>query len=460
MADEEQAAPSNSLRTAASASVTQPLVPFRIELPAPFTGEGVEPFSSWIQRFEVALDVSTAQLDKPKLLAARLSGPAFAYWQSLPALVKSNYEQAKARLSAVFGRTSFLATFQTHLTARPRKPQEPLEVYAADLTNLVAEAFPQYGIEAQSCEIFRRFVTGLDPSLQLKIHEHGAVTLDAALKVATQCERAQLALTVAAHTPIMPVTVTPQPGACSQSPISELTAAIADLKTELNDLKQTHLRHTESRLDRLSQQVAEFHRGSAACTHPMRPPCAADIHNYPRGQSTVQDGVHHHGCVDCCVTSSHNPARGRRPLRDDFSPPRHRPLASDWTAYSSYDDVSTPLRQPQRSRHYDTHHRRADYYEDCSPPRRRRDRYSARSPSQERYSNTSHYPSHIPRPRRARSPSPASQITRAQHSYSSPPSAQHNRPDHIRHSSPSRQVHFSTPHHTETPTTTHSQGNY
>ncbi len=166
---------------------TNPHLPFQIDLPHPFSGDGTEPFSAWIQQFEVAFNVSAVSLDKAKLLPVKLIGPAFAYWQSLPSEVKADYELTKASLTNVFGSTTFLATFQTFLNARPRKPQEPLEVYGTELTNLVTEAFPQYDAAARNCEIFRRFVTGLDPSLQLKIHEHGAVTLDNALKVATQC---------------------------------------------------------------------------------------------------------------------------------------------------------------------------------------------------------------------------------------------------------------------------------
>ena len=54
------------LRTAASADAGHSQLGldwFRIELPALFTGKGLELFSSWIQRFEVALDGSTAQLE-------------------------------------------------------------------------------------------------------------------------------------------------------------------------------------------------------------------------------------------------------------------------------------------------------------------------------------------------------------------------------------------------------------
>ncbi|KAL6466207.1 hypothetical protein MHYP_G00263400 [Metynnis hypsauchen] len=381
MADDEQPAPSLRPPAAAvSAETARARVPFRIELPAPFTGDSLEPFSSWIQRFEVALEVSTAHLEKAKLLAARLSGPAFAYWQSLPAQVKFDYDQAKAKLNAVFGQTQFLATFQTHLNARPRRPQEPLEVYAADLTNLVADAFPLYGSEAQNCEVFRRFVTGLDPSLQLKIHEHGAVTLEAALKVATQCERAQLALTVAAHTPVMPVTVTPQPGITSHPALAELTAAIADLRTDLHALKQTHLQHTEKRLDHLTQQVSDFQRALPGCAHTPYPSCNTAAHACASGCHRDRDNLQWRDCVDCCVTSSHPYHRGRRPHSDGSPPPRHRARSPSWTFHdddqhvSSYDTNPASPRRPRQSPSncHDAHYRQSTR-DDCSPSRFRRD---------------------------------------------------------------------------------------
>lgn len=97
-------------------------LPFRIDLPPPFSGDGSEPFHSWIQRFEVALAVSTTPLDKAKLLPAKLSGPAFSYWQTLSPEIQNNYTSVKASLTAVFNRLPFIATFQTYLNARPRKP--------------------------------------------------------------------------------------------------------------------------------------------------------------------------------------------------------------------------------------------------------------------------------------------------------------------------------------------------
>ncbi len=90
-------------------------VPFRIDLPAPFSGDNAEPFGSWIQRFEVALNVSATPPDKATLLPAKLTGPTFAYWQTLSPAVKEDYELTKASLSAVFGHATFLPTFQTYL---------------------------------------------------------------------------------------------------------------------------------------------------------------------------------------------------------------------------------------------------------------------------------------------------------------------------------------------------------
>ena len=47
-------------------------------------------------------------------------------------------------------------------------PNEPLEVFAAEIARLCQEAFPKYGKVAQNGERFRRFVAGLAPYLQLQ----------------------------------------------------------------------------------------------------------------------------------------------------------------------------------------------------------------------------------------------------------------------------------------------------
>lgn len=52
------------------------------------------------------------------------------------------------------------------------------------------EAFPTYGRNAKDGEKFKRFITGIEPYLQMHCHEHGVTTLDAALKFALQIETA------------------------------------------------------------------------------------------------------------------------------------------------------------------------------------------------------------------------------------------------------------------------------
>ncbi len=313
-------------------------VPFRIVLPAPFSGDNAEPFGSWIQRFEVALNVSATPPNKATLLPAKLTGPAFAYWQSLSTAIKANYELTKTSLSAVFGRATFLATFQTYLNARPHKPQEPLEVYAAELTSLVTEAFPQYDVTAQNCEIFRRFVTGLDTALQLKIHEHGAVTLNDALKIASQCERAHLAISVANPTTIMPVTVyqQPSPATAISTPITDLASAIADLRVDLHTLRQSHQRRTDERLDLLSQQITNLQHKVTETTYA----CAANYNTTPRSRQPERDG-HHHRRQDCRCQSQH--LQRQQPYDDYSASQRHR---SNYDCTASYEN---PRQQSRRS---------------------------------------------------------------------------------------------------------------
>lgn len=151
-----------------------------MELPAPFHGDGKdkESFSLWKARLELAVKACAEgqQQDIATILPTRPSGDALAYWLSLPPAVQQNYEQCAAKLNDVFGRREFLLHFQTFVNAQQRLPKEPLEVYAAEVTRLVLQAFPSYGAPAIAMEHFRRFIAGLDPVLQAKCHEHGAHT--------------------------------------------------------------------------------------------------------------------------------------------------------------------------------------------------------------------------------------------------------------------------------------------
>ena len=192
--------------------------PFKFELPPCFLGDGKEDFLQWCRRLEVAVN-AYPNLDNAYLatiLPTRLGGAAFSFWDSLPDHVKDNYAEVKDRMKGVFGQKHFLTTFQSYVNARPRLPNEALEVYAAEITRLVLEAFPNYDENAIEGEKFRRFIAGIHPHLQLKCHELGATTFQDALRIACQVEHAQQALNIASPNiqlsspPLLPVTPAPK----------------------------------------------------------------------------------------------------------------------------------------------------------------------------------------------------------------------------------------------------------
>ena len=226
----------------------------RVELPPRFTGDGQITFAIWVRQFETAAcfqngvaTVADCNDGLAWLLPTRLAGAAFLLWDSLPLDIKGQYALVKEKLSAAFGQRHFLLHFQTCVSARKRQHAESLEVYAADITRLVSEAFPEYGQAAQRTERFRRFLAGLDPELEAKCHEHGAMDMEAALEIASRCERARLARgTTVAMAPVslpQPAVVAPlQPalgGASRDSAVvsERLVQAMDHLVSKLENLE-------------------------------------------------------------------------------------------------------------------------------------------------------------------------------------------------------------------------------
>lgn len=109
-----------------------------------------------------------------------LGGTTFNYWDSLPSDIKKDYKQVKEKMKAVFGKRVYLSTFQSYVNPRTRLPGKALQVFAAEISQLVDE----------EREKFRCFVAGIESYLQLCIHEQGVDTLDAALALALQIEQA------------------------------------------------------------------------------------------------------------------------------------------------------------------------------------------------------------------------------------------------------------------------------
>lgn len=443
-----------------SPSNTNVPLPFRIDLPPPFSGDGAEPFHSWVQRFEVALAVSTTPLDKAKLLPAKLSGPAFSYWQTLSPAIQNNYVTVKASLTAVFNRQPFIATFQTYLNARPRKPEEPLAVYAAELTTLVSEAFPTYDAQAKSCEVFRRFVTGLDTSLQLKIHEHGAETLDAALKVATQCERGQLAISIASPSSVSPVTVGRTTPSHPSTPMAELTAAIAELRADFKTLQRSQAQTSEDRLDQLSRQVSSL-RQEVSGIRPQPHACAATDYTNQQRSSDRSAAFY---------TSPRRPSS-----RDDIPPPHRRHSPERWQGRStshqpSYSDGGYHRRSPSPAYVRESAHGHPHFTDHYTSTRPYHTDYPSRSRSWERHSLSVEHPSHTTHAsytRNARSPSPNPHYRQATHtehpSYASHvtyPRARSPSPGHYADQAPHSHRHRSPTRHVRFAKDTRDQGNY
>lgn len=189
-------------------------------------------------------DLSTVMAS---VLPTRLSDAAFLYWDSLSSTTQRDYDSVKEKLREGFGPKYSLPFFQTHVNARPRKPGESLDVYSADITRLVLKAFPNYDHNALEGEKFRRFVAGLDPNLQAKIHEMGAEDLEEALRIASRCERARAALqlTTAGSPHTQPseqvAMIRPKPNDDRLiQAVEQLTLTVTSLKHEVQQLHEKH----------------------------------------------------------------------------------------------------------------------------------------------------------------------------------------------------------------------------
>lgn len=141
---------------------------------------------------------------------------------------KNDFSLVKEKLKDVFGQRQHKATFQAFINARPRYPGEAIQVYAAELTRPVADAFPDYDERAQQCKIFRRFLACLDVALVQKCHEHGVTNLQEALRISMQAERAIEASRMHGSTPTMVIPPYPSTLPGAQPLVATLNADVPD----------------------------------------------------------------------------------------------------------------------------------------------------------------------------------------------------------------------------------------
>ncbi len=359
------------------------------DFPHIFMGDGKEDFSKWCRRFEVAVEAAPNYDEDSlaKLLPTRLGGAAFSYWDSLPDAVKSDYDAVKEKLKTVFGQTAYLSTFQSYVNARTRLPGEALPVFAAEISRLVEEAFPTYGQNAKDGEKFRRFIAGIEPYLQLRCHEQGVKTLDAALQFALQIETAHHASRVFSSPHTMQ--------SFSQSPFSPAvpsftpthppasSAALSVCSATSNDFQKMQ-RTLETLSDRVEQLQLEVQRQRNNTRHDssdyrsrQRSPTPDSDRRHKRHYSSNRDGYR---------DSSYN----RYPPRDTS----YRPQRHERDRYDKRDSYTRSGSSERHARGYSPSSR--DYTRRGRSPERHEDRHlSHRSP--ERYEDR--HPSH-------RSPSP------------------------------------------------------
>ncbi len=318
-------------------------------------------------------------MDKPqlaKVLPSRLAGAAFSYWDSLSDDIKADYDTTCSKLAAVFDQIQLLRTFQTYLNARPRLSNEPLEVYAAELTRLVHQAFPYYGESAIKGEILQRFIAGLEPALQAKLYEFGVTTLEDAIKLAGRCERARSAATESFS---LLVPAAPQPTvvhSLTTESTNMLAAQLSDLHLKVDKLQSVVTMLTEPKSHYTSSVSSPEHyfayrRRSPSLDRASRYQYfTASDEPYFRGRSPVRSSDSHHIPQGSPRPSYNQQQDYERHLLYDsrhirFSPQR---------GYAAYDDSVTSQPSYRHQSNDDSssdrnrdRQRGEQYYRHCSP---------------------------------------------------------------------------------------------
>ena len=335
---------------------------FRVELPPPFRGDGQRPFATWIKQFEAAVRAQTRGASTAvymdtlsNILPTRLDGAAFLLWDSLPGSVQLDYERVKEKLKDAFGMKQYLLFFQTCVNARPRQENESLEVYAADISRLVAEAFPDYDWAAQNGEKFRRFLAGLDPALQAKCHEQGATDMDEALIIASRCERARQSVLGAGIAPASPYKL-PNPAVVAN--LGSPPPAVMDCNANAAEKLVHAVERLTLKVDSLQSEVRELKTRGPRPEEGRRGSMAREDWRQDTGERGGQRGACHCDCGRSgCRSAVGSPqrddhARGRSPRRE----PQRGYNAREWSPRERGARVDF---SPRRSDDWERRERRA-----------------------------------------------------------------------------------------------------
>ena len=229
---------------------------FQLTLDLPqFHGLRSDNIADWFDRIEdtirpIADDAANLNARLISILPQKLGGDAYKVYRDFPRPVKDDYDQCRERLSAIFNNQDFVRTFQGSLTARPRRPDENLEVYVAELRNLVSQAFPDYTPPQRAAETLRRLIANVSPFLRGKCHENDVQDLDNAIRVCKNAERAQLEYQ--SHMPLP--AFEPQPVIAQLEPIDSANNDSL-LQQLLDEFKNFSIQNTNSDTSQVLQEI-------------------------------------------------------------------------------------------------------------------------------------------------------------------------------------------------------------
>lgn len=332
---------------------------FRIELPECFTGEDGKDFSQWVKRFEIAAAADPSVAGKLHiLLPSRLSASAFTVWESLSKSEQEDFSVTKKKLSAIFGRSDYLATFQSCVSARMRQPDEPIAVYAAAITTLVEAAFPTYESNAKEGEKFRRFIAGLSNFLQVKIHESTAKTFQEAVDVAIRVERAHLLGQVTQKvTPSATVAATQEPDV-----LQSILHRLDDMEKKFTSL------HLSSSSSRSHSPTPDQEREGWRQPSRHRSPSPAPRRDAQRRHSSPQRSSRPRSPSPGSRygrTQHHPPSRSRTPSPDYYR--RRSPSPARWHDYNRLERSTSPLHRYRNDGYHSSDNpSRGSFYDDRS----------------------------------------------------------------------------------------------
>lgn len=144
---------------------------FSYKLP-PFTGQDKEKWVVWRGRFEETADrANWSQSDKLDELLPRMQGGAGEFvFEQLSRDTRSNYKKLIEELDNRYRVVETKKSLEAKFSSRHQKPNEPVEMYAADLKKLYAKAYPGRDESIRREDLLRKFFDGLnDEKVQFQV---------------------------------------------------------------------------------------------------------------------------------------------------------------------------------------------------------------------------------------------------------------------------------------------------